>query len=59
MARKKLKKVRLAQDVTIMGAGVVTKGTELEVVRQNSRYVYVMWHNCELCLSCKDVEKVR
>lgn len=59
MARKKLKKARLTEDVEIMGVGVIPKGTELEVVRQNTRYVYLKYNNCELQLSCKDVEKVR
>lgn len=54
-----LRKVKLAHDVEIIGFDTIPKGTEFKVEKHNSRYVYVKYHNCELQLSRKDVEKVR
>ena len=53
-----MKKVRLKEDLPIMGVGKVKAGTEFGVERFNSRYVYVKYLGCELRLSRKEVEVI-
>ena len=55
---KHMRKIRLKNDVKVMGYGTIPSGTEFKVERYNTRYVYVMLGRCELRLSRKDVEKV-
>lgn len=53
-----MKKIRLKEDMNIIGYGLLKSGTVFKVERYNTRYVYVKLGNCELQLSRKDVEKV-
>lgn len=51
-----MKKVELKDHLILYGIGkVIPKGTQFEVVRYNSRYIYVKWNGCTLQLTRKDV----
>lgn len=54
-----MKKVRIKEDIRIMGYGVIRKGTIFDVEKHNSKLVYVRLGMCELRLSVKDVEAVK
>ena len=54
-----MKKVRLKNDITLIGLGKVAAGTVFDVEKYNSRFVYVKINNCSLRLSVKEVEKVK
>ena len=53
-----IKKVRLIKDVKIIGYGTISKGSQFNVEKYNTRYVYVRLGMCELRLSRKDVERI-
>ena len=53
-----MKKIKLTKDVKIIGYGTIERGTQFNVEKHNSRYVYVRLGMCELRLSRKDVEKI-
>ena len=54
-----MRKIRLKEDIPIMGVGTIPAGEEFMVERFNKRFVYVsVFNGCELRLSRKEVEKV-
>ena len=54
-----MKKIRTTHDMVIPGWGKLPAGTELKVIRHNSRYVYAELGKCTLRLSrIKDCQKV-
>lgn len=49
-----MRKIRTSHDMHIMGWGLIPKGTELKVIRYNTRFVYVaLAHGVELRLARK------
>ena len=54
-----MKKVRIKEDIKIIGFGYVRKGEIYKVEKYNSRFVYLNVCGCELRLSVKEVEKVK
>ena len=55
-----MKTVKTTRKILIPGVGMIEKGTEFKVVRQNSKFVYVMHGDKELRLSKeKDVSQNR
>ena len=58
-----MKKVTISHDVYIMGYGTVKEGTVLNVIHDNSLYVYADLSGCEVRLSkkhdCKPQERRR
>ena len=55
----KMKKVKIKDDIRIMGYGMPHKGEIFDVEKHNSRFVYVRLGVCELRLSVKEVEVVK
>ena len=53
-----MKKIKLIKDIKIIGYDTIERGTQFNVEKYNSRFVYVRLGMCELRLSRKDVEKV-
>lgn len=54
-----MKEVEVAIDVPICGAPTLKAGTKLEVIKNNARFVYVNYMDCELKLSVKDIKIVK
>lgn len=54
-----MKKVELLNDTMIPGYGKISAGTQFDVIRHNSRWVYVKLGKFELKLSVKEVKKIR
>jgi hypothetical protein len=54
-----MKKVKIKDDIRIMGYGMLRKGEIFDVEKHNSRFVYVRLGMCELRLSIKEVEVVK
>ena len=54
------KKIKLINDVKIMGYGILRKGEVFNVESFNSRFVYIrLTFGCVCRLSRKEVERVR
>lgn len=49
----------LLEDFEIYGAKPIPKGTQLEVAKSNSRYVYLRWNNCLLRVTHKMIKPLR
>jgi hypothetical protein len=54
-----MRKVKIKEDIRIMGYGMLHKGEIFDVEKHNSRFVYVRLGMCELRLSVKEVEVVK
>ena len=54
-----MKKVKIKDDIRIMGHGMLHKGEIFDVEKNNNRFVYVRLGMCELRLSVKEVEVVK
>lgn len=49
----------LLEDFEIYGVKPMPKGTQLEVAKSNSRYVYLRWNNCLLRVTHKMIKPLR
>jgi len=49
----------LLEDFEIYGAKPIPQGTQLEVARSNSRYVYLRWEKCLLRVTHKMIKPIR
>ena len=49
----------LLEDFEIYGVKPIPKGTQLEVAKSNSRYVYLRWNNCLLRVTHKMIKPLR
>lgn len=59
---KKIEELRFAElleDFEIYGAKPIPQGTQLEVARSNSRYVYLRWEKCLLRVTHKMIKPIR
>ena len=59
---KKIEELRFAElleDFEIYGAKPISQGTQLEVAKSNSRYVYLRWHICLLRVTHKMIKPIR
>lgn len=59
---KKIEELRFAElleDFEIYGARPIPKGTQLEVAKSNSIYVYLRWSNCLLRVTHKMIKPLR
>jgi hypothetical protein len=56
---RKMKKVKIKDDIRIIGYGMLHKGEIFYVEKHNNRFVYVRLGMCELRLSVKEVEVVK
>lgn len=59
---KKIEELRFAElleDFEIYGARTIPKGTQLEVAKSNSIYVYLRWNNCLLRVTHKMIKPLR
>lgn len=54
-----MKKVKIKDDIRIMGYGMLRKGEIFDVEKHNNRFVYIRLGMCELRLSIKEVEVVK
>ena len=54
-----MRKVKIKDDIRIIGYGILRKGEIFDVEKHNSRFVYVRLGVCELRLSVKEVEVVK
>ena len=54
-----MRKVKIKEDIRIMGYGTLYKGEMFDVEKYNNRFVYVRLGMCELRLSIKEVEVVK
>ena len=55
----KMRKIKIKEDIRIMGYGMLHKGEIFDVEKHNSRFVYVRLGMCKLRLSVKEVEVVK
>lgn len=59
---KKIEDMRFAElleDFEIYGAKPIPKGTQFEVAKSNSRYVYLRWNKCLLRATRKMIKPIR
>lgn len=54
-----MKKVELLEDTMIPGYGMIKAGAQFDVIRHNSRWVYMKLGKSELKMSVKEVKKIR
>lgn len=54
-----MKEVEVVTDIPICGCPTLKAGTKLEVIKNNTRFVYVDYMGCELKLSVKDIKIVK
>lgn len=54
-----MRRVKIKNDIRIMGYGVLHKDEIFNVEKHNNRFVYVRLGMCELRLSIKEVEVVK
>lgn len=54
-----MRKVKIKEDIRIMGYGMLRRGEMFDVEKHNSRFVYIRLGMCELRLSLKEVEVVK
>ncbi len=59
---KKIENMRYAElleEIEIYGSKPIPQGTQLEVAKSNSRYVYLHWNKCLLRVTQKQVKAIR
>lgn len=55
-----MEKIKTIRDIKIYGLGIIKQGTEFEVIKSNSRYVYVNYNKgVEMRLSAKDCQQCK
>lgn len=47
------------EDIEIYGAKPIPKGTQFEVAKSNSRFVYLRWNKCLLRVTHKQIKPIR